>query len=69
MVWQIITVLYLMVRAAAVEPWARWIAPLMEPERLGHPWVANSIIYFTTFLTLISGFSYFWKNRRLFADA
>jgi CDP-diacylglycerol---glycerol-3-phosphate 3-phosphatidyltransferase len=31
--------------------------------------VADLIVYFTTFLTLVSGFSYFWKNRRLFDDA
>jgi CDP-diacylglycerol--glycerol-3-phosphate 3-phosphatidyltransferase len=26
-------------------------------------------IYFTAALTLVSGFSYYWKNRRLFSDA
>ena len=28
-----------------------------------------AIIYFTTLLTLVSGFSYFWKNKHLFNDA
>jgi CDP-diacylglycerol--glycerol-3-phosphate 3-phosphatidyltransferase len=28
-----------------------------------------AIIYFTTLLTVVSGFSYFWKNRTLFNDA
>jgi len=32
-------------------------------------WVPTAIIYFTTLLTLVSGFSYFWKNKHLFNDA
>jgi CDP-diacylglycerol--glycerol-3-phosphate 3-phosphatidyltransferase len=31
--------------------------------------VPQAIIYFTTLLTLVSGFSYFWKNKHLINDA
>lgn len=68
MVWQIITVLYFMLTAASNEPLFGFLKPVFAPSTL-HAWVGGFIIYFTTALTLVSGFSYFWKNRRLFNDA
>ncbi len=68
MLWQIITVLYFMLMAASHEPWFSFIHPLVGPSPT-HTMIGNCIIYFTTALTLVSGFSYFWKNRRLFSDA
>jgi CDP-diacylglycerol--glycerol-3-phosphate 3-phosphatidyltransferase len=69
MVWQIITVVYFMLAAAIDEPAMRWLAPAFDKRYGGHPYVGSFIIYFTTALTLVSGFSYFWKNRELFNDA
>jgi CDP-diacylglycerol--glycerol-3-phosphate 3-phosphatidyltransferase len=69
MLWQILTVLYFMMRQASTEPLFGFTRPAFianpDTERL----VSYVIVYFTTLLTLVSGFSYFWKNRRLFDDA
>lgn len=68
MLWQIITVLYFLLRAASEEtlfsPLRPWLAS--SPT---HDWIGFFIVGFTTALTVISGFSYFWKNRELFDDA
>lgn len=69
MLWQIITVLYFMLEAASREPFCGFLKPLFKPDAGGHPYIESFIVYFTTFLTLISGLSYFWKNRHLFKDA
>ncbi len=69
MVWQIITVVYFMLASAIEEPAMSWIAPAFDPAYLGSAYLENFIVYFTTLLTLVSGFSYFWKNRELFNDA
>lgn len=68
MVWQIITVLYFMLGAASKEPVFGFLRPVFVPSAT-HDWVGGFVIYFTTALTLVSGFSYFWKNRHLFNDA
>lgn len=69
MLWQIITVLYLMLVAASHEPLCGFLEPIFKPDAGGHPYIKWFIVYFTTLLTLISGLSYFWKNRSLFNDA
>jgi CDP-diacylglycerol--glycerol-3-phosphate 3-phosphatidyltransferase len=68
MVWQIVTVLYFMLGAASNEPMFSFLKPVFAPSTV-HVWLGGFIIYFTTALTLVSGFSYFWKNRHLFNDA
>lgn len=69
MVWQVITVIYFLTNLASAEPmlaftrsWFEW--PPFSPAIFG-----KFTVYFTAALTLVSGFSYFWKNRRLFSDA
>ncbi len=69
MVWQIITVLYFMLEAASREPCCGFLKPVFRPDAGGHPYLESFIVSVTTLLTVISGFSYFWKNRRLFSDA
>jgi CDP-diacylglycerol--glycerol-3-phosphate 3-phosphatidyltransferase len=68
MIWQIITVLYFLLRAASAEvlfsPLRPWLAASVT-----HDWIGYGIVGFTTILTLVSGFSYFWKNKHLFNDA
>lgn len=69
MVWQIITTIYFLLKIAAhqetmfafARPWFK--IKLFSPEVFG-----AFCIYFTAFLTLVSGLSYFWKNRSLFND-
>jgi CDP-diacylglycerol--glycerol-3-phosphate 3-phosphatidyltransferase len=68
MAWQIITVLYFLLRAASAEPMFAFLKPVFT-NPVAHQWVASFIIGVTTLLTLVSGFSYFWKNRQLFNDA
>jgi CDP-diacylglycerol--glycerol-3-phosphate 3-phosphatidyltransferase len=66
MVWQIITVSWFLVQRASAETLFSFAKPLFT---LAPGWVPTAIIYFTTLLTLVSGFSYFWKNKHLFNDA
>ena len=66
MVWQIITVSWFLVHRASEETLFSFAKPLFT---LTPTWVPMAIIYFTTLLTLVSGFSYFWKNKHLFNDA
>ena len=66
MVWQIITTSWFMLQRASEEPLFAFMKPLFTASPA---WVPPFIIYFTTLLTLVSGFSYFWKNRQLLNDA
>ncbi len=68
MVWQIITAIYFMLRIAAHEPMMAWAGGLFEIPLFSPKWLGSFCVYFTTFLTIASGFSYFWKNRRIFSD-
>ena len=68
--WQIITALYFLIRDAASEPINKgWLEPVFKN------WPQTAAVFgvicvvMMTALTLISGLSYFWKNRSLFADA
>jgi CDP-diacylglycerol--glycerol-3-phosphate 3-phosphatidyltransferase len=66
MVWQIITVSWFLVHLASDEMLFGFTKPLFAVTPAALP---AAIIYFTTLLTVVSGFSYFWKNRTLFNDA
>lgn len=69
MVWQVITVVYFLLFAASAEPMFHWISPLFSWKPLSPTIFGNFCIVVMTSLTMLSGFSYFWKNRKLFADA
>ncbi len=66
MLWQIITVSWYLVKLASEETLFGFAKPFYATVP---GWVGDIIVYFTTLLTLVSGFSYFWKNRQLFNDA
>lgn len=68
MAWQIITVLYFLLKASSNEPMLGFLKPWFTPS-VTHDYLAAFIVGFTTLLTLGSGFSYYWKNRKLFNDA
>lgn len=69
LVWQVVTVVYFLLFAATAEPLFGWAAPLFAWELLSPQIFGNLCIVVMTALTILSGFSYFWKNRHLFADA
>ena len=69
MVWQVITVTYFLTKMAANEPMFAFTKPFFSWGPGSPPMFGRFCIYFTALLTIVSGFSYFWKNRRLFSDA
>lgn len=71
LVWQVITVLYFLMFTASQEVGSifAFTAPAFQWTPFSPAYFGNFVIYFTAALTLISGFSYFWKNRQLFSDA
>lgn len=67
-IWQIVTVIYFLVYLASVEPafsWMRWLFEWRptSPAIGGQILIAVSLV-----LTIVSGLSYAWKNRKLLAD-
>lgn len=68
MVWQIITVIYFMGKAASTEPLLAWTAPAYAWKPFSPEIFGRVCIVMMTALTFISGFSYFWKNRKLFSE-
>jgi CDP-diacylglycerol---glycerol-3-phosphate 3-phosphatidyltransferase len=68
-VWQIVTAVYFMLRMASTEPLFGWTAPLFSSWVFSPQVFGVVCITMMTVLTVVSGFSYFWKNRALFADA
>ena len=69
MVWQVITVTYFLFKMAAEEPLFAFAKPWFNWAPVSPAVFGNFTVYFTALLTLVSGFSYFWKNRQLFSDA
>ena len=69
MVWQVITVIYFLLRLASNEPMLAFTHAWYEWRPLSPEWFGRFTIFVTATLTIVSGISYFWKNRRLFSDA
>ncbi len=67
--WQVITVLYFLLKAASKEPLLAFTASWFQWKPFSPAVFGAFTIYFTAALTLVSGFSYYWKNRQLFSDA
>ncbi|HSJ01640.1 MAG: CDP-diacylglycerol--glycerol-3-phosphate 3-phosphatidyltransferase [Verrucomicrobium sp.] len=68
MVWQIITVCYFLLYASTAEPMFGWLAPAFTWAPFSPKIFGNLCIIMMAGLTIVSGFSYFWKNRKLFSD-
>ncbi len=68
-VWQIVTAIYFMLWHASTEPMFHWLAPIYQWKPFSPPIFGVFCIAMMTTLTLVSGFSYFWKNRAMFNDA
>jgi CDP-diacylglycerol--glycerol-3-phosphate 3-phosphatidyltransferase len=69
MVWQVITTIYFLLLHASLEPMCRWLAPVFAWKPFSPEIFGTICLVMMTGLTMVSGFSYFWKNRKLFADA
>jgi CDP-diacylglycerol--glycerol-3-phosphate 3-phosphatidyltransferase len=67
--WQMITVIYFLLQQASLEPLCRWLQPVFAWWPTSPPVLGALCITMMVALTLISGLSYFWKNRQLFDDA
>ncbi len=66
---QITAIIYFLVVLAAREPLFAWISPLLDWRSLGPHGLGQALAWLALILTLVSGASYVWKNRRLLADA
>lgn len=67
--WQMITVIYFLAAEASHEPWSAWLAPAFQ-----NRWFSPNIfgvfcLVMMVGLTVLSGISYFWKNRALLREA
>ena len=66
--FQIIAILYFLLLLATREPAFAWFSPVFEWRGLGPHVLGQILIWLALILTLVSGFSYVWKNRQLLAD-
>lgn len=67
--WQMITVIYFLLQQASTEPLCKWLAPFFTWKPTSPAVFGVITISMMIALTVISGLSYFWKNRKLFDDA
>ncbi len=67
-VFQIITVIYLLLVLAASESLFRRVNPLIDLPLLSQAILGKGLIWISLLLTLASGLSYAWKNRKLLGD-
>ena len=65
---QIITVMYFLLFLAAKEPLFGGLQPLFNAFYLGPDHLGMVLIWASLILTVWSGWSYLWKNRKLFGD-
>ncbi len=70
MLWQVFTATYfLSLHYATKEPGGAWMAPAFAWKPFSPEVFGVICLVMMTGLTLVSGFSYFWKNRKMFNDA
>jgi len=67
-IFQIVTVIYFLLIIAAREPVFRWLNPVFDLPLFGPALLGLVLIWASLALTLISGLSYVWKNRKLLSD-
>lgn len=66
--FQIIAVIYFLLVIASRESAFAWISPVLEFRGLGPHVLGQLLIWIALILTVVSGLSYLWKNRKLLAD-
>jgi CDP-diacylglycerol--glycerol-3-phosphate 3-phosphatidyltransferase len=67
-IFQIITVIYFLLFLAAKESLIGFLQPLFNAFYLGPDNLGMVLIWTSLILTVWSGWSYLWKNRKLFGD-
>jgi len=65
---QIVTIIYFLVYLAAKDPLLEGLQPLFNAFYLGPEYLGLVLIWLSLILTIWSGWSYMWKNRRLLGD-
>ncbi len=67
-IFQIVTVIYFLLYLASSEASFAWLQPVFNIFVLGTGGLGLALIWISFFLTLISGLSYVWKNRKILGD-
>ncbi len=66
--FQIVAVIYFLIVLAAREPALAWLNPVLDWRGLGPHALGKALVWLAMILTLVSGLSYVWKNRKLLTD-
>lgn len=67
-IFQIVTVIYFLLYLAAGEALFRFLQPLFDGFYLGPDHLGTALVWISLILTIWSGWSYVWKNRKLLGD-
>jgi phosphatidylglycerophosphate synthase len=67
-IFQIVTVIYFLLFLAAKESLIGFLQPLFNAFYLGPDHLGMALIWTSLILTAWSGWSYLWKNRKLFGE-
>jgi len=67
-IFQIVTVIYFLLILAARESPFHWLSPVFDSFIAGPAVLGQFLIWISLSLTVISGISYAWKNRKLLSD-
>lgn len=65
---QIVTVIYFLLYLASTDAWLRFIEPVFDSFYLGPDHLGMLLNWVSLILTLWSGCSYMWKNRKMLED-
>lgn len=64
-IFQILTILYFLLFEAAGEKCVAWAMPIFDTPFSSPAILGKGLIWISLILTMVSGFSYVWKNRQL----
>lgn len=67
-IWQIVMVIYFLISLASAEPAFAWMGWLFAWKPTSPEIAGVILVWIALLLTVISGCSYAWKNRKLLAD-
>ncbi len=64
-IFQIVTILYFLLFEAAGEKCVAWAMPIFDTPFSNPAILGKGLVWISLILTMVSGFSYAWKNRQL----
>lgn len=67
-IFQIVTVIYFLIYLASQDQWLNFLEPVFSSFYLGPDHLGMLLNWVSLILTLWSGCSYVWKNRKMLAD-